>query len=161
MKKISMLLTLFIIGVTGNAQVEKKEPPPPPPPKADITKYQAPASAGIKSQKDFLKRNPNVANLNWQNGKTKTIILSLKSREEERYDLTNEEEKKIFFGKYGVPPLQPPPPPSQTIKNLRKISRRFFINIFSSQLYCKTFTTATSPACVRIAEIKSFPVQAI
>ena len=104
-----MLVALFVVGVVAtNAQSEKQKPPPPPP-KVDILKFQPPASVGMASQKEFLKKNPDIADVNWQ--ERKTIILKLKSGKEEKYNLETEDGKKSFTGKYGKPPIQPPPPP--------------------------------------------------
>ena len=106
MKKVfTIAASFFLVIVAVNAQKEKKEPPPPP----------LPAFEGINSQKDFLKRNPSIFNVNWQTGKQKTIILKFKSGTEERYDLTNKTEQKNFTGKYGTAPIQPPPPPKADV----------------------------------------------
>jgi len=109
-RKIAMLTALILVAVVAiNAQSEKQKPPPPP--KVDIVKFQPPVSVGIASQKEFLKKNPDVSDINWQ--ETKTIILKLKSGKEEKYNLTNEAEKKSFTDKYGKTPIQPPPPPKK------------------------------------------------
>jgi len=105
---ISLITVLFITGVL-NAQTEKKPPPPPPPkepPRVDIKKFKPPMETeAVKSNNEFLKRNPTVANLWLQNNLT---IVKLKSGKEEKYDLKDETEKKSFVEKYGEPPVKPP-----------------------------------------------------
>lgn len=104
-KKLLLLLFIYFTGiVTLIAQSDKKAPQPP----QSITE-------GINSQKEFLKRNPSVVSLEWQNEKQKTIILILKSGVEETYDLTNETVKREFNIKYGNAPMQPPPPPNAEV----------------------------------------------
>jgi hypothetical protein len=107
MKKIlSLFSMLLVIGTSiSNAQTEKTVPPPPPP-KVNITKFKAPVlnEAG-KSNNEFMKRNPTVANI-WQ--EENITIVKLKLGKKEKYKLENEIEKKTFVDKYGEPPLNPP-----------------------------------------------------
>lgn len=111
-KTLTGLIALLFIGAgAANAQSEKQikpPPPPPPPPKVELTKYVPP----IIESKEFIRRNPSVANIEWS---TEKIIVRLKDGKTENYDLRNETEKKAFIDKYGLPPttpLPPPPPPA-------------------------------------------------
>lgn len=107
MKKILPLLVLFFLSgaITLKAQTEKNLPPPPPPPKPeriDVKIYKGPNS-------DFLKQNPTIQKVSWSGNNE--IKLKFKTGKEEKYNLNNEDEKKLFTDKYGVPPPPPPPPP--------------------------------------------------
>ena len=110
MKKIlSLPGLLLIIGASiTNAQTEKTipSPPPPKPPKVDTTKFKPPVltEAG-KSNNEFMKRNPTVANV-WE--EENIIVVKLRSGKKEKYKFTNQTEKKSFVDKYGEPPLHPP-----------------------------------------------------
>ena len=68
-KTLTALIALLFMGVAAaNAQSEKqiKPPPPPPlPPKVEITKVVPP----IRITKEFIKRNPSVANIEWSNAR--------------------------------------------------------------------------------------------
>jgi hypothetical protein len=129
MKKILFLTTMGLLTgiVYVNAQSEKAiPPPPPPPPKLEIKKFKPPVlNASGKSNNEFIKRNPTVANI-WMQ-KDDITIIKLRSGKEEKYNLKNETEKKSFIEKYGEPPMNPPkadikkfkapPPPPPKPKN--------------------------------------------
>ncbi len=61
-----------------------------------------------KEYNDFLKRNPSVKGLSWNNSE---VIIRLKSGKEERYNLDNTQETDAIGRKYGKLPIAPPPPP--------------------------------------------------
>jgi hypothetical protein len=106
--RTSLLALLFIGTGTANAQTEKQiQPPPPPPlpPKVEITKYIPPANLTT----DFIKRNPFISHIEWYN--PDSTIVNLKDGKTETYNLEDENEKKAFMDKYGMPPIPLPPPP--------------------------------------------------
>ena len=106
MKKIMILLVLFVVGMTSNAQSAKKEPPPP---KDEVVKSE-PQKIKVSGplDDDFYKRNPSVSNFSRQGN-----IISLKKKDSttEKYDMSKKEEDKSFTEKYGVSLIPPPPPP--------------------------------------------------
>jgi hypothetical protein len=134
MKKILILFaSLFIIGVIGNAQVEKKEPPPPPPKpkdekikstqpeiiydeKINKTKPVEPPVITIKGKKadEFYERNPTVSVISRQGS---VITIKNKDGSIEKYDTGKKVEDKSFTEKYGVCPIPPPPPPPKVVKS--------------------------------------------
>ncbi|MGV3587239.1 MAG: M56 family metallopeptidase [Adhaeribacter sp.] len=74
-----------------------QNPPPPPPPV--ISTEQLP-----EDQKLFLKRHPQVENLNWKKGGN--MLLYLKSGQTEEHDLKSPEGKARAERKYGkLPPI--------------------------------------------------------
>jgi hypothetical protein len=56
----------------------------------------------------FLKRNPGVSSVYWDND---SVIIRRKSGKEERYNLADENSMKAATEKYGDIPEAPPPPP--------------------------------------------------
>lgn len=88
------------------------EPPapgePPPPPEAPIPPLP-PQEELPEDYEAFLKRNPGVEALGW-NDKNE-MIVRLKSGKEERYNLQNEQSREAAEAKYGELPAAPPPPP--------------------------------------------------
>jgi hypothetical protein len=104
------------------AQV-KDEPPPPPPPKMikkDPPKVEIVRFTNPKLNKEFLDRNPSVQNVFWE--KNNRVVLEMKEKKkEEKYNLNDEGEKKLFTDKYGTPPPTPPPPPPPKIVEKRKV----------------------------------------
>jgi hypothetical protein len=73
-------------------------PPPPPPPKEALPKdYQA-----------FLKHNPTVKGIDWNNTE---VRIRLKSGKEEVFDMNNKEDVEKLKNQYGELPAAPPPPP--------------------------------------------------
>ena len=106
MKKIMILLVLFVVGMTSNAQSAKKEPPPP---KDEVVKSEPQKiKASEPLDDDFYKRNPSVSNFSRQGN---IITLKKKDGKIERYDMSKEEEDISFTEKYGVSSIPPPPPP--------------------------------------------------
>ena len=112
------MLLLFAASFAQNQKVPPPPPPvkpsqpvpPPPPPKVETVKFKPPVlSKSAKENNAFYKRNPSVANIRWKGNDR--VIIKLKKGTIEEYDLNNEEEKKSFTDKYGIPPLPPPPPP--------------------------------------------------
>jgi hypothetical protein len=79
------------------------EVPPPPPPPAFFEENNVPTD-----HKLFLKRNPSVRSVGWSK---ETIIIRLKSGEQERYNIADEKSLKVAEKKYGSLPVAPPPPP--------------------------------------------------
>jgi hypothetical protein len=110
MKKMFYLLILFAFaGIFVNAQSPKQSPPPPPP-KVNMTKFKPPViNESAKEYNEFLRKNPSIANIAWKD--SLNVIIKLKNKKIENYNLDVEEEKKIFIKKYGVPLIPPPPPP--------------------------------------------------
>lgn len=132
-KKISLLFTGLVAVNFAFAQTKKLPPPPPapppppieaaipppPPPAVEIAVVQPPPPPPApppppKVQlphdlKAFLKRNQNVAAINWQ--QAHKLIVKLHSGKKEVYDLNNGEERKAAESKYGKLPAAPPPPP--------------------------------------------------
>lgn len=104
----ALIALLFMSSIAVNAQSEKQlipPPSPPKPPKVNLTKFIPPSSETT----EFLKKNPSVHNLRWSN--KEKIIVFLKDGKTEKYNLEDENEKKMFVEKYGLPPTPPPPPP--------------------------------------------------
>jgi hypothetical protein len=102
--------------------------PPPPPmvnpilPSPPVIKEKAAgqrAPAGGDSTKGhkvvpddyqlFMERNPQVKNLSWQ--QEDTVIITLKSGEQEKYVLKDDKSLEKLTKKYGKLPGVPPPPP--------------------------------------------------
>lgn len=112
MKKIQILIIIFLVAcvLETKAQSQKVLPPPPPPIKVDNVKFKPPQmTETAKPSNVFYKRNPSVANLSWQG--PHQITIKLKNGKQEEYDLRNGLQKKKFVDKYGNPPIPPPPPP--------------------------------------------------
>ncbi|MES1214149.1 MAG: hypothetical protein ABUT20_01430 [Bacteroidota bacterium] len=116
MKKSALLLACFIaagtIGFTQTTKEAKVPPPPPPaPPKVEVVKFTPP-----KAEMDaFYKRNPSVADAYWN--KKNHLVVKLKNKSTEEYNLGNEKEKENFTSKYGAPLQMPPPPPPVKVKS--------------------------------------------
>lgn len=83
-------------------RAKQKLPPPPPQPPVDAMKLPS-------DYTDFLKRNPGVRSLGWNN--TNELVVRLKSGSEEKYNLRDEKSVKNAEAKYGQLPSAPPPPP--------------------------------------------------
>jgi hypothetical protein len=116
MKKIQILIIIFLVAgvLETKAQSQIEPPPPPPPKKVDIVKVKPPQLIGSAKQSNvFYKRNPGVANLSWQG--PYQITIKLKNGNQEEYDLSNGLQKRNFVDKYGSPPIPPPPPPPPKI----------------------------------------------
>ncbi|MBS1633340.1 MAG: hypothetical protein JST10_12290 [Bacteroidetes bacterium] len=60
---------------------------------------------------EFLKKNQTIFHLSWKS--SEQIIVHLKNGKTEKYNLGDENEKKLFVEKYGLPPMPPPPPPQK------------------------------------------------
>ncbi|GEO04097.1 hypothetical protein AAE02nite_17610 [Adhaeribacter aerolatus] len=74
-----------------------QNPPPPPPPVISIAQLP-------EGQKLFLKRHPQVENLNWKKGGN--LLLYLKSGQTEEYNLKTAEGRAKAERKYGkLPPI--------------------------------------------------------
>jgi len=93
--------------------VDVKEVPPPPPPPEPVNPPSKTKMSLSKDYQSFLKRNPDVKEMDLNNNK---IHIRLKSGKEEVYDLNNKEEVKKLKDKYGELPAPPPPPPPPTAK---------------------------------------------
>ena len=80
--------------------------PPPPPAK--------PTFATKNPMPDFLKRNPDVKEVEWVfkgENEFSAIQIIKKDGKTETYNLSNEAEREKVEKKYGSLPLPPPPPP--------------------------------------------------
>lgn len=86
--------------------VKDEAAPPPPPPEIEVVKFASPSHKNVAA---FYKRNPSVASLGW--GPENRIIVRLKNKTIEKYDMSDPGQKKAFTGKYGDAPAPPPPPP--------------------------------------------------
>jgi len=129
MKKLFLPALLLCIGTAVQAQ-NKEVPPPPPPPEPPVVTVDPPpppppppaievvkfASPSHKNVAAFYKRNPSVASLGW--GPENRVIVSLKNKKVEKYDLNDADQKKTFTDKYGEAPTPPPPPPAKPKKSL-------------------------------------------
>ncbi len=113
MKKIVLLPAILVcIAIGSAAQSTKKIPPPPPPepPVIEVVKFAPPVVVPkVKTTDHFLKRNKTVAGYNFRS--PKLIILTLRNKTVEKYDLADEKQNKTFTDKYGEAPVPPPPPP--------------------------------------------------
>jgi hypothetical protein len=69
---------------------------------------------------DFLGRNPDVSSININNN---AATVTLKNKNQERFDLNNPGEKAAFIEKYGALPVAPPPPPPPPIERRVKIEK--------------------------------------
>lgn len=121
-KKFFLAMAVLATSVALAQQKKLKQPPPPPPPPVvDVkeippppsppTPMNPPSKTKMSLPKDyqaFLKRNPDVKSIDWNNNE---VRIRLKSGKEETYDLNNEEEAKKLKDKYGELPVPPPPPP--------------------------------------------------
>ncbi len=115
MKKIFICtLVLMFSSAAMHAQEVKKEPPPPPVP-AEKPEKPAPGLKKINKE-EFLKKYPEVKSVEKEN--PGEVIIYLKNGKSEKYDLSDEKQKKAFEKKYlkrmpapPPPPEEPPPPP--------------------------------------------------
>jgi hypothetical protein len=115
MKK-SIFVAVAVLGASAVfAQKKEKQPPPPPPPPVVIVNEAPPPPPPPKAKealpKDyqaFLKRNPTVKGIDWNNSK---VRIRLKSGKEETFDMNNKEDVERLKNQYGELPAPPPPPP--------------------------------------------------
>ena len=125
MKK-SIFVAVAVLGASAVfAQKKEKQPPPPPPPPVVIVNEAPPPPPPPKAKealpKDyqaFLKRNPTVKGIDWNNSK---VRIRLKSGKEETFDMNNKEDVERLKNQYGELPAPPPPPPPPKAPN--KISQ--------------------------------------
>lgn len=117
-RKIALPLLFVACSIYAQAQKNQAAPPPPPvPPKVEIKKFPPPVikdEKTLKNDKAFYNRNKNVSHLSWKEGHMVTVYL--KDKSQEKYDLNNREQKKMFTDKYGESPVPPPPPPPASLK---------------------------------------------
>jgi hypothetical protein len=108
-KKVLLPALLVTCSYFTHAQNTERLPPPPPPepPKVETPKFTPPVI--VKDGEDFLNRNKTVANLAWQN--SHIVIVHLKNKSKEKYDINDSKQRKAFTDKYGELPEPPPPPP--------------------------------------------------
>lgn len=118
-RKIALPLLFVACGIYAQAQKNQSVPPPPPPapPKVEKVKF-APPRIIAKDEEAFLAKNKNVSQLSWKDGHMVTVHL--KNKSQEKYDLNNSEQKKMFTDKYGESPVPPPPPPPMPPKSGNK-----------------------------------------
>lgn len=118
MKK-SIFVAVAVLGASAVfAQKKEKQPPPPPPPPVVIVNEAPPPpppppppkakEALPKDYQAFLKRNPTVKGIDWNNSK---VRIRLKSGKEETFDMNNKEDVERLKNQYGELPAPPPPPP--------------------------------------------------
>lgn len=135
-KKFFLAGVAFALAVSVSAQTKKKVPPPPPkPPKppVEILKdippppppplppppltppppewTQEEIAELPEDFQDFLKRNPSVGSIHWNNN---SIFIISKKGKADRYVL-NEDGIRQAEAKYGKLPTSPPPPPKQRV----------------------------------------------
>ena len=114
MKKRILVALAVLAGSVAFAQKKVKQQPPPPP-VVDVKEVPPPPPPVVKKVKDadsysaFLKRNPTVKGIGWQQGNR--VRIHLKSGKEEVYDLNKEDDVVNLKNKYGELPVPPPPPP--------------------------------------------------
>ncbi len=105
MRKLIFNLSAFAItALVSINSYSQKEPPPP----KDVS--IKPAGPAVTIDK-FYKDNPSVASV-YAVG-DKKITIELKDGTKEKYNISDEKEKKFFLSKYGALPLLPPPPPKK------------------------------------------------
>lgn len=113
MNTLNLALPLLFVACSIHAQAQKNQPPPPPkPPKTEIKKYPPPVIKNeqtLQNEKAFYNRNKDVSHLTWKEGHMVTVHR--KDKSQEKYDLNDKEQKKMFTDKYGESPAPPPPPP--------------------------------------------------
>jgi len=111
-KTVATIICVFAAGIVAHTQSKESKPPPPPPPKPshnEAMKLPSPTPAKPDRLQGFYERNDSVLELSWET--RQQLIVIKKDSSVERYNLTNEGEKKSFIEKYGFIPAQPPPPP--------------------------------------------------
>lgn len=104
----------------GNFEVTDTLPPPPIPPVPPVP--PTPPSMDNQELKAFLKRNPDIKNIEWSAGDDNEnqrleLHIARKDGTTETYNLNNPGEKAMAEKKYGkmpIPQLPPPPPPPHT-----------------------------------------------
>lgn len=118
LKKFSLFGVALCTTCLAFAQVKKEKVPPPPPPPVVAVKPvppppppPAPAKLdGLNEYETFLKRNPDVKNIQW--AERNIVRIRLKSGEEEVYHMNKKAEAQQLENKYGKLPVPPPPPPA-------------------------------------------------
>lgn len=133
MKKSIFVAVAVLGGSVAFAQKKEQQPPPPPPPPVVIVnevpppppppQVPKPKEALPKDYQAFLKRNPTVKGIDWNNSK---VRIRLKSGKEETFDMNNKEDVERLKNQYGelpAPPPPPPPPPPPAPKAPNKISQ--------------------------------------
>ncbi|MCR6721857.1 MAG: hypothetical protein NVV59_16565 [Chitinophagaceae bacterium] len=113
MKKI-LLSAGMVLAMGLFVQAQKKEtvaPPPPPQPPAEVPAPLAPPKIEVvKFEDEFLTRNKNVSAYRFKSGNK--IVITIKDRSKEEYNLKDAADVKRFEEKYGALPTPPPPPPA-------------------------------------------------
>lgn len=119
MKKSIFVAAAVLAASVSFAQKKEKQPPPPPPPPLmnvnEVPPPPPPPPPPAKAKKNlpdefqaFLKRNPSVKGIGWNNNK---VRIHLKSGKEEVFDMNNKEDVEKLKNQYGELPAPPPPPP--------------------------------------------------
>jgi hypothetical protein len=117
MKKSIFVAAAVLAGSIAFAQKKEKQPPPPPsPPIVNVNEIPPPPppppmkakEALPKDYQAFLKRNPTVKGIDWNNTEMR---IRLKSGKEEVFDMNNNEDVEKLKNQYGELPAAPPPPP--------------------------------------------------
>lgn len=126
MKKVLFAAGFVVVFATAASAQSKKQPPPPPPkppsPSVEMKMVPPPpppppppvVTKMPDDFADFLKRNPNVAMVNWNNNE---VIIIPKKGKREHYALDEKgiAEAEAKYGKLPAAPPPPPPPPNPPV----------------------------------------------